>query len=82
MNAVTRSVCAVFAAVSAMCCTPEVVTVELPVNEDPGKSPMSPPAVPLMAVGPVFVIVVAARTPKVDVLPGRIVGVTAEDVGG
>ena len=82
LNAVTRSVCAVFATVSAICCMPDMVTVVLPVKEDPGKSPTLPPAVPLITVGPVFVIVVAPRTAKVAVLPGRIVGAMADDVGG
>jgi hypothetical protein len=35
-----------------------------------------------MTVGPVLVMVVAAKTPKVVVLPGRIVGATADEVGG
>ena len=82
LKRVTRSVCAVFATVSAMCRIPELVTLVSPVNEVPGKSPTSPPAVPLMTVGPVFVMVVAPRTPKVEVLPGRIVGTTADEVGG
>jgi hypothetical protein len=38
--------------------------------------------VPLITVGPVFVTVVPAKTPKVVVLPGRIVGASADDVGG
>ena len=82
LNAVTRSVCAVFATVSAICCMPDMVTEVLPVNEDPGNSPTLPPALPLITVGPVLVTVVAAKTAKVVVLPGRIVGATADDVGG
>lgn len=45
---------------------------------DPGKSPTFPPVVPLIADGPVFVIVVPARTANVDVLPGVTVGPAAE----
>lgn len=82
LKAVTRSVCAVVATGSAMCCTPEVVTLELPVKADPGASPISPPADPLITVGPVFVIVVAARTAKLVVVPGVIVGVAADVVVG
>ena len=82
LAAVTKSVCAVFAAVSARCCAPEIVTVELPVKEVPGKSPTFPPAVPEMTVGPVFVIVVPPRTAKVDVLPGVTIGAAAETEAG
>ena len=82
LNIVTKSVCAVFAGPSAMCCAPEIVTVELPVKEDPGKSPTFPPAVPLIVVGPVFVIVVPANTAYVLVVPGVIVGLAAEVVVG
>ena len=78
LKAVTKSVCAVFATALAICCTPEIVTVVLPVNEVPGNSPMFPPAVPLMVVGPVLVIVVPAKTPKPVVVPGRIIGPAAE----
>jgi len=65
-----------------MCAAPEVVTVVLPVNADPGASPISPPAVPLMVVGPVLVIVVAARTPNDVVVPWLIVGPAALDQAG
>lgn len=80
--AATKSVCAVFARVSAMCCTPDVVTVVLPVNDEPGKSPISPPAEPLIVVGPVFVMVVPPRTAKDVVLPAVIVGPAADTDAG
>lgn len=43
---------------------------------------MSPPAVPLIVVGPVFVIVVAPNTANVVVLPGVTVGPAAETIAG
>ena len=82
LAAVTKSVCAVLATESAICWAPEIVTVVLPVKEDPGKRPIFPPAVPEMTVGPVFVIVVPPRTAKVDVLPGVTVGPAAETEAG
>ena len=82
LKAVTKSVCAVLATASVMCGTPDMVTVVLPVNEDPGNRPTSPPADPLMVVGPVFVIVVPPKTAKLEVVPGRIVGPAAEVVAG
>jgi hypothetical protein len=42
-----------------------------PVTAVPGDNPMSPPAVPEMVVAPVFVMVLAARTPYVVVVPAR-----------
>ena len=82
LAAVTKSVWAVFATESAMCWAPDIVTVVLPVKEEPGKSPTFPPAVPVMTVGPVFVIVVPPRTAKVDVLPGVTVGPAADTEAG
>ena len=46
LYAVTRSVCAIDAAVSVICKTPDVVTLALPVKDVPGERPMSPLAVP------------------------------------
>ena len=82
LYAATKSVCAVFATASARCCAPEIVTLALPVNADPGKSPTSPPAVPPIVVGPVFVMVVPPSTAKVVVLPGVTVGPAAETMAG
>lgn len=82
LNAATRSVCAIDAAVSAMCFTPDVVTVVLPVKEVPGDIPISAPAVPLITVGPVLVMVSPPRTAYVTVVPLVIVGPAAELLAG
>ena len=58
------------------------MTVVLPVKEEPGAKPISPPAVPLITVGPVLVMVVAARTQNVVVVPGVITGAAASDEAG
>lgn len=54
------------------------MTVELPVKADPGATPMLPPAVPLIVVGPVLVIVVAPKTAKLVVVPWVIVSPAAD----
>jgi hypothetical protein len=46
-----------------------MVTEAEPVKAVPGERPTSPPAVPLIVVGPVFVIVEPARTAKLLVVP-------------
>ncbi len=61
---------------------PELVTLPLPVYEVPGDNPTSPPAVPEIVVAPVFVIVLPARIPYVVVVPGRIVGLMADNIAG
>ena len=57
---------------------PVVVKEPVFVKAVPGERPISPPAVPLTVVAPVLVIVEEAKTAKVDVLPGLIVGPAAD----
>ena len=57
---------------------PVVVKEPVFVKEVPGERPISPPAVPLTVVAPVLVIVEEAKTAKLAVLPGRIVGPAAD----
>jgi len=74
--AVTRSSLAIDATESFRCKVPLMVAVSCPVKDVPGNSPTLPPASPLIVVVPVFVIVVPARTAKLDVVP-RLTGACA-----
>jgi len=69
LYAITRSFLANCATASSMCTAPLNVTLAFPVNEEPGNSPTSPPASPLIVVGPVLVIAEPAKTPNVEVVP-------------
>lgn len=71
LNAVVRSLCACAATASATCAVPVKVPFGgalKPVIEVPGLTPMSP----LITDGPVFVTVLAPRTPKVAAAPRSI----------
>jgi hypothetical protein len=54
----------------------EIVPGGKPVTANPGHTPTSPPALPLMTVVPVLVTVVPAKTAKVAVVP-RLTGASA-----
>ncbi len=80
--AATRSVLALIATVSLMCTVPLTVTSAFPGNAEPGYIPTSPPASPLIVVGPVLVIVVPAKTAKLEVVPRFTVGWDAKLIVG
>jgi hypothetical protein len=65
-------------------CPSVIVTSACPVKAVPSCSPISPPPgrLPLIVVGPVFVIVVPAKTAKLEVFPMFTVGWAAITLAG